>query len=154
MVAPRVRTLVLSLLHWQDHHSHRVQYAHEDAGNSTFADTVHYKHFRAAWYAYLSLLDIDFSSGFQCTTCGPYPQTIIMDATSLSFRKDLDFWKKEMLTEISDIKVPKGRYITFFTFSYVCLSCTSCVFLIESLWLILKYDSNYWHMLERELMIN
>ena len=51
----------------------------------------------------------DFSGGFQCAICGPHPQAIIMDATALSFRKDLDFWKEELLADIPDVKVPKGR---------------------------------------------
>lgn len=81
--------------------------AHEDAGNSAVADTVHYNHFRSAWYAYLSLLDIDFDGGFQCAICGTHPQAIIMDATALAFRKDFDI--KEVLADIPDVKVPKGR---------------------------------------------
>lgn len=62
--------------------------AHNDAlapSTSTFMETVPYKLFRSAWYAFLNLLDIDFSSyGFQCKTCGVCPQVVIMDATALS----------------------------------------------------------------------
>ena len=30
--------------------------------------------------------------GFQCSACGPNPSLVIMDATALSFRRQLDFW--------------------------------------------------------------
>lgn len=63
-----------------------------DAGNSDFKTTVLYCHFLSAWYAYMELLDINFSEGFQCSECGPNPPLIIMDATALSFRRKLDFW--------------------------------------------------------------
>lgn len=83
--------------------------AHEDAGNPSFSSTVGYHHFRSAWYAFLSLLDIDFSEGFQCITCGNDPQVIVMDATGLSFRKELDFWKDNLLTNLPEGRVPKGK---------------------------------------------
>lgn len=64
-----------------------------DAGNGDdFKSTVLYCHFLSAWYAYMDLLDIDYTEGFQCSKCGPNPPMIIMDATALSFRKQLDFW--------------------------------------------------------------
>jgi hypothetical protein len=46
-----------------------------------------------AWYAFARLLDIDLSEGFICTTCGDHPSVVIMDATTLSFRKDFNPWK-------------------------------------------------------------
>lgn len=83
--------------------------AHEDAGNSTFSSTVHYNHFRCAWFAYLSLLDIDFIQGFQCIKCGGDPQMLIMDATGLSFRRELDFWKENLIVDVPKGRVPKGK---------------------------------------------
>ena len=77
-------------------------------GNTTFTSTVHYNHYRSAWYA-LSLLAIDFVQGFQCAECGTHPQTLIMDATGLSFRRELDFWKDNLMVDIPEGKVPKGR---------------------------------------------
>ena len=65
----------------------------EDRGNSSFASNFSYNHFRMAWYGFLQLLDIDLCEGFMCTTCGDHPDIVIMDATSLSFRKDFDPWK-------------------------------------------------------------
>lgn len=83
--------------------------AHEDAGNYTFSSTVQYKHFRSAWYAFLSLLEIDYTGGFQCTRCGPYPQTLVMDATGLSFRRELGFWNSNIVMDVSKDRIPKGR---------------------------------------------
>ena len=91
---------------------------HEDAGNSSFSNTVHYNHFRSAWYAYLSLLDIDFGQGFQCTDCGPHPQSLIMDATGVSFRKELDFWKDNVLIDTPDVKVAK--YLIIYLCTLLC----------------------------------
>ena len=84
--------------------------AHEkDSGNPSFSSTVEYYHFRSAWYAYMSLLDIDYSEGFKCITCGNDPQALVMDATGLSFRRELDFWKDNMLNTLPQKKVPKGK---------------------------------------------
>ena len=65
---------------------------HEDVGDVPLNTTFAYNHFRLSWYAYLNLLDIDFSNGFCCKVCGSTPDLIIMDATSLSFRRALDSW--------------------------------------------------------------
>ena len=82
-----------------------------DAGNSNFKDVVHYTHFCSAWYAYLELLDIDYSCGFQCSNCGPYPSLVVMDATALSFRRQFDFWSNIFTRhqEIDKVIIPKGR---------------------------------------------
>ena len=87
---------------------------HEDTGNPSFSKMVSYNHFRVAWYAFLELMsvDINFSDGFLCSHCGSYPSVIIMDATSLAFRRDLDFWGGAPLPEYDMSKkdtVPKGR---------------------------------------------
>lgn len=87
---------------------------HEDAGCSSFSSTVHYNHYRSAWYAFLDLMktSIDFADGFSCKDCGDCPSVVIMDGTSLSFRKDLDFWntnKIRLETETDVDSIPKGR---------------------------------------------
>ena len=81
---------------------------HEDAGEVSFKDTVHYDHFRRAWYAFLAHLDIDYSKGFQCKECGSNPHTIVMDATSLSFRRELGFFPSLIVDTPKD-RIPKGR---------------------------------------------
>ena len=63
---------------------------HNQLGNDL--SIFSYNHFRISWYTFLSLLDIDYDCGFKCTECGDHPTTLIMDATSLAFRKELDSW--------------------------------------------------------------
>lgn len=62
-------------------------------GNLSFPTTITYNHFRMAWYCYMKQLDVDYSNGFCCPKCGNKPQAVVMDATSLAFRKELDSWK-------------------------------------------------------------
>ena len=73
----------------------------KDAGVPDFDKLVSYNHFRIAWYLFLELIcaDINFSDGFLCSHCGSYPSVLIMDATSLAFRRDLDFWSENLLTK-------------------------------------------------------
>ena len=93
--------------------------AHDDAGNHTFISTVPYKHFRSAWYAFLALLEIDYTGGFQCPRCGPHPHTLVMDATGLSFRRELGFWNShDTMIDVSKDRVPKGRLAILW-----CLCC-------------------------------
>jgi hypothetical protein len=62
---------------------------HQDAG-SMLPNLLSYNHFRMAWYSYLSLLDIDYAHGFQCDLCGTTQAIVLMDATTLSYRKEFD----------------------------------------------------------------
>ena len=64
---------------------------HHHLGND-LGSRFTYNHFRLSWYNYLNLLDIDYESGFRCHICGDLPTTLIMDGTSLAFRKELDTW--------------------------------------------------------------
>ena len=66
--------------------------AHEDAGNKDFK-LFTYNHFRSSWYSFLNLLDIDMKKGFICEQCGAQPDTVLMDATSLAFRRDVESWQ-------------------------------------------------------------
>ena len=51
--------------------------AHEDGASPALLNTI--------IFAVLGmLLDIDFSEGFKCNTCGNDPQALIMDTTELS----------------------------------------------------------------------
>ena len=61
---------------------------HMDAGN-VIADVFKYNCFQHGWYAFLNLLDINYSEGFMCVECGCCPEVVVVDATSLSFRKEL-----------------------------------------------------------------
>ena len=75
---------------------------HEDLGNYDFSSQFTYNHFRMAWYAFIQLLDIDFNQSFMCNICGCDPKRVIMDATSLSFRKDYDPWKNFLSDSIKN----------------------------------------------------
>ena len=48
---------------------------------------LNYQQWRFSWYSFLSLLDIDYASGFICDICGQYPAVLSCDATSLGCRK-------------------------------------------------------------------
>ena len=43
---------------------------------------------RQAWNAFSRLLDIHFTTSFQCPLCAQYPDTVICDGMMLGFRKD------------------------------------------------------------------
>ncbi|XP_070541358.1 uncharacterized protein [Ptychodera flava] len=51
------------------------------------ATPLHIQKLRLAWNAFARLLNIDFTSVFQCHTCGPVPDIIICDGTSIGCRK-------------------------------------------------------------------
>jgi hypothetical protein len=67
-----------------------------DCGYQDFSEKISYQDFKEAWYAFLDLLDIDYMSTFHCPDCGPDcgpdPDTVVMDATSVAFRKELLSW--------------------------------------------------------------
>lgn len=64
----------------------------EDEGNTDFRQLFPYRYFRMAWYAYLKLLDINMDDGFMCKDCGPNPDMILCDATSIGHRKIYQNW--------------------------------------------------------------
>jgi hypothetical protein len=63
-----------------------------DCGYQDFSEKMSYQDFKESWYAFLDLLDIDYMSTFHCPDCGPDPDTVVMDATSVAFRKELLSW--------------------------------------------------------------
>ena len=62
---------------------------HADSGEKNFKVSFPYNWLRASWYHYLNILDIDYPNGFVCPKCGDQPKTIVCDATSLAFRRQL-----------------------------------------------------------------
>ncbi len=58
-----------------------------------------------------NLLDVDLSNDFHCDVCGTSPKTIIMDATTISFRKTLASWRLP-LAQLSTYGYTKGRKIS------------------------------------------
>lgn len=67
-----------------------IQMMHQDAGSIALHSLLSYNHFRMAWYSYLGLLNINYADGFTCINCKNTPKILIMDATTLAFRKELD----------------------------------------------------------------
>ena len=60
-----------------------------DSGETHFRKSFPYHWLRASWYHYLHILDIDYSNGFICPKCADQPKTVVCDATSLAFRRQL-----------------------------------------------------------------
>ena len=62
-----------------------------DADVMEFGQLMSYHHWRFAWYSFLDLLDINYEEGFCCPVCGKGDSldTVICDATALSFRQEL-----------------------------------------------------------------
>ena len=89
----------------------------EDVGDSPLNTVFTYNHFRLSWYAYLNLLDIDLSLGFSCKVCGTTPDIIVMDATSLSFRRALDSWSAIFHTDGTKPRRKGSRYVRVPLFS-------------------------------------
>ncbi len=82
-----------------------LQKLHSDVEDQLVLSSFKYHHFQHAWYSFMQLLDIDYSKGFCCNVCGNLPSTLIMDGTSLAFRRALDSWK----SFIGTISYGKGR---------------------------------------------
>ncbi|XP_065064713.1 uncharacterized protein LOC135690945 [Rhopilema esculentum] len=84
-----------------------------DEGLSCEISTFSYNKFKDAWYSYLELLDIDIDQGFGCEICKNASDIVLMDATSLSFRKELTHWRS-FLVEVEQTKEPViPRYSKF-----------------------------------------
>ena len=73
-----------------------LQRMHSDTEEEMILNAFKYNHFRISWYSFISLLDINYSQGFYCAKCGINPHSLIMDGTSLSFRRALDSWSSSV----------------------------------------------------------
>lgn len=87
-----------------------------DSGFVNIGDKISYQDFKEAWYAFLNLLDIDYQRSFECPSCGPDPDTVVMDATSVAFRKEMISWKN-VFSSVSENskpydKIDTARYLT------------------------------------------
>ncbi len=81
-----------------------------DAGyREEFLRYFSYQRFRASWYHFIQLLDISYIDGFTCEQCGELPETVIMDATSISVRKELLSWQN-FIRRPRNTCVEEGRY--------------------------------------------
>lgn len=70
-----------------------LQRMHSYIDTDILHDKFKYNHFRCAWYSFLRLLDIDYTANYCCKLCGDSPDIVVMDATSVSFRRALDSWR-------------------------------------------------------------
>ena len=67
-----------------------------------------YHHWCFAWYSSLNLLDINYEEGFCCAICGKDNSldTVIWDATALSFRRELFTSLKSSYSSLSPSTEP------------------------------------------------
>ena len=70
-----------------------------DAGNFAFHQLIDYNSWRFAWYAFLRLLDINYHQGWICPRCGPQPDIIVCDATSVAFQRQFVQSRNNTVTE-------------------------------------------------------
>ena len=56
------------------------------------AKSLTYKSWIDAWYRFLDLLDIDYNDGAECKECGPSPEIVVCDGTSLGFHKKFNLF--------------------------------------------------------------
>ena len=100
----------------------------EDSGSHLFSSLFTYNHFRFSWYSYLSLLDIDYRNGFKCTVCGDQPETVIMDATSLAFRREADSWHEALFQQQQVSEKKSGSRCIIINISYIFITFKCCFF--------------------------
>ena len=85
-----------------------LQRLHSDVEHKLMVDAFNYNHFRGAWYSFLNLLDIVYPESYSCRHCGAEPTSLIMDATSVSFRQALDSWRS-FVGDITTTRKKSGR---------------------------------------------
>ena len=80
-----------------------------NVGTQNFPEVITYNHYRLAWYSFMNVLDIKYEEGFKCPKCGCEPRAIIMDATSLAFRKELYSWRSVFSKPSAKSEVKSGE---------------------------------------------
>ena len=75
------------------------------------ADVLDFKRllYHHLWYRFLDLLDINYEEGFCCAICGKDNSldTVICDATALSFRQELSTSLKSSYSSLSPSTKPR-----------------------------------------------
>ena len=79
-----------------------------DADVLDFKRLLSYHCWHLAWYNFLDLLDINYEEGFCCAICGKDNSldTVICDATALSFRQELSTSLKSSYSSLSPSTEP------------------------------------------------
>eukprot|EP00794_Sanderia_malayensis_P001828 gene1828-2053_t len=93
-------------------HSIYVQEKRDD-GLSELVGNFVYNKFKDSWYSYLRLANIDVNKNFECSKCLNSPAILLMDATSLSFRRELTHWRSFLQTVEKDSPGNIPRYSKF-----------------------------------------
>ena len=68
-----------------------------------------YNQLRYAWYSFLHLLYINFSTASTCSECGPVPDIVVCDATTVAFRKTVVLRCDSRQNVVSSGSVMSGR---------------------------------------------
>ena len=68
--------------------------SHKWCGHMEFPFVMSATDFRWAWYSFFNLVrsSINFQEGFNCPDCGPHPDKVIMDATTMAHWKSFATW--------------------------------------------------------------
>lgn len=67
-----------------------------------------YNQLRYAWYSFLDLLEIDYTASSTCSECGPEPEIVVCDATTVAFRKTMVL-RCDPQTPVESANVTTGR---------------------------------------------
>ena len=62
----------------------------ENLGVHNIRKIISYQKFLHSWYAFFRMLDVvgdDLKVGMECKECGPYPDEVIVDGTSVGFQE-------------------------------------------------------------------
>lgn len=78
-------------------------------GYPQFSKVCGYGKFVESWYAFMKLLDVDVGQGFCCDTCGPNPEVVVCDGTSLGYRQDLAM--SAACTPEPEVAIKRTRYL-------------------------------------------
>lgn len=101
-----------------------------DVGLSTLYSLMTYDRFRMAWYNYLDLLDIAFDTGFCCSVCQMQPDTVVFDATTLSYRKEALPLGLSRINDTKEKSIKRARFVLHEILGCLCPFVPGFVYLL------------------------
>ena len=101
-----------------------------DVGLSSLYSLLTYDRFRMAWYSYLDLLDINFDDGFCCSVCRTHPDTVVFDATTLSYRKEALPLGLSKINDTKEKPIERTRFVLYKLWRFLCPFCL-CFFYLD-----------------------